>query len=301
MNVISGALIIDKPSGMTSHDVVQRVRRRLQTRKVGHAGTLDPMATGVLVVLVGEGTKLVPFLTANDKRYHAEVQLGRSTDTLDAEGETTHESALPAWWPEDAPRRIEEALASERLRTAQDPPIYSAIKVGGRSAHARVRAGEQVTLEPRPVAVRSLVLDELDPAGRFTLRLTVAKGYYVRSLARDLGIALDVPAHLCGLRREASGVFDLSGAVALDAISPDALLTVEDAASRALPVASMTEAGTERARCGAKLDDEDFAAPPPAGRAAWMDPRGQLVAIGKRDDEDEDVPKVIRVFNPRPT
>ena len=135
-----GVLVVDKPRGVTSHDVVQRVRRELNEPRVGHAGTLDPMATGVLVVMVGEATKLAPFLTADDKSYRAEVQLGKSTDTLDAEGETRQQAPLPAWWTtEGADATIVEALVAERMRRTQSPPVYSAIKIDGRSAHARVR------------------------------------------------------------------------------------------------------------------------------------------------------------------
>lgn len=292
----SGTLVIDKPPGMTSHDVVGRVRRALDTRRVGHAGTLDPMATGVLVVMVGEATKLAPFLTANDKRYHAGVQLGRSTDTLDAEGETTAVAALPSWWPDGA--RIEAALAVERARTEQEPPVYSAIKVGGRSAHARVRAGEEVALARRPVAVRALtLLDGLGTEGRFELSVEVAKGYYVRSLARDLGVLLEVPAHLASLRREGSGVFTIAEAIALADASSQHLIPIAEAATRALGSARLSEPGAVRARRGAALGDEDFDLAP-AGDAphAWLDPAGELVAVGRRDAAGR--PLVARVFNP---
>ncbi len=291
----SGALIIDKPSGMTSHDVVSQVRRRLSMRKVGHAGTLDPLATGVLLVLVGEGTKLVPFLTANDKRYRAEIQLGWSTDTLDSEGETLERSPLPSWWPHDAGARMGAALENERARTEQLPPIYSAIKVRGRSAHARVRAGEHVELAPRPVAVRELeAVGELGEHGRFSLLLTVSKGYYVRALARDIGVAIGVPAHLCALRRETSGVFALAESVALEEVAPDRLIPVAAVADRVLPTATLTGPGAVRARCGAVLTQEDFVAPPAIGRGAWLDERGALVAVG---DHDEERTKVVRVFS----
>lgn len=293
----SGTLIVDKPPGMTSHDVVGRVRRALDTRRVGHAGTLDPMATGVLVVMVGEATKLAPFLTANDKRYRAGVELGRSTDTLDAEGETTAEAALPSWWPHDARAHLEPALASERARREQDPPVYSAIKIGGRSAHKRVRAGEHVELPSRPVEVRQLtLLDAFTPEGRFELTLEVSKGYYVRSLARDLGQLLDVPAHLASLRREGSGVFTIAEAVALSDVSEKALITLAEAAQRALGTARLSGPGAVRARCGAVLGDEDFDVAP-SGRAptAWLGPEGELVAVGARDASGR--PLVARVFN----
>jgi len=233
-----GVLVIDKPPGVTSHDVVKRVRHALHTRRVGHAGTLDPMATGVLVVMVGEATKLAPFLTADDKSYEAMVQLGRATDTLDAEGATTAEGELPSWWHDDeaAAVRLEAALEQERSRELQLPPVFSAIKVAGRSAHARVRAGEQVELEPRAVRVRTLqLLGRSAAQGSVRLRLAVGKGYYVRALARDLGEALETPAHLCELRRTASGAFELSDACSVDATLDQQLWTLEAATARAMP------------------------------------------------------------------
>lgn len=289
----SGALIIDKPQGLTSHDVVRRVRKALSTRKVGHAGTLDPMATGVLVVLVGEGTKLVPYLTANDKRYRAGVLLGRSTDTLDAEGETVAQAPLPPWWPDE--ERVEAVLETERGRAEQQPPIYSAIKVAGKSAHARVRAGEQVELAARPVAVRHLTLDRrLDDSGTLWLTMEVSKGYYVRALARDIGEGLGIPAHLSSLRREASGVFTLDEAVQIDDIAEARLMPVTEAAQRALPSATLSEEGAARTRCGARLGPADFVGEVPSTRSAWLDEAGVLVAVGDNGDEG---PKVVRVFN----
>ena len=293
-----GVVVIDKPAGVTSHDVVQRVRKRLGERRVGHAGTLDPMATGILVVMVGEATKLAPFLTADDKAYEARVQLGRATDTLDAEGEVIAEDELPAWWAtEQATSRIEAALEQERARREQAPPAYSAIKVDGKSAHARVRSGESVELAARPVAVRTLVLRERDAtAGQLDLVMTVAKGYYVRSLARDLGERLAIPSHLCALRRTRSGVFGLDDAVALEEVDAEALLPLAEAAARSLPVARLTEAGVARARCGGPMQATDFETGPAAeGPSAWLGPEGRLVAVGRLEG---DRPAVTRGFVP---
>ncbi|HZO15709.1 MAG TPA: tRNA pseudouridine(55) synthase TruB, partial [Polyangiaceae bacterium] len=173
---MNGVLVVDKPAGMTSHDVVARVRRVLSERRVGHAGTLDPMATGVLVVMVGEATKLAPWLTRDDKRYRATVELGIATATLDAEGEVTARAPLPAWWTTDeAEARVAAALAVERARTEQLPPVFSAIKVAGRPAHARTRAGEEVTLAARRVVVHAI---EVVARGSNTLELEllVSKG-----------------------------------------------------------------------------------------------------------------------------
>jgi len=298
-----GVLVIDKPQDVTSHDVVQRVRRRLREPRVGHAGTLDPMATGVLVVMVGEATKLAPFLTADDKSYRAEVQLGRSTDTLDAEGETVAEGPLPSWWAgPEATVRLEAALDGERARRRQLPPVYSAIKVDGRSAHARVRAGEEVALDERPVRVLSLALEGRDvDAGRLALTMTVSKGYYVRALARDLGERLGVPCHLCALRRSASGAFHLDDAVSVEMEGlQDHLIDVATAASRALPVARLSEEGVTHARNGGPMRPGDFSVPPPTtGASAWLGPDGSLVAVGRHERHAEGrAPQVSRGFSP---
>ncbi len=283
----SGVLIVDKPSGVTSHDVVAQVRRVLGTRRVGHAGTLDPMATGVLVVMVGQGTKLAPYLTSNDKRYQGTVKLGVGTDTLDAEGQVSARAPLPDWWYDDeqATQRIDSALANEQSRTEQLPPVFSAIKIAGKSAHKRARAGEQIELAPRPVCVRSLrATARAVEQGTVTLELEVSKGYYVRSLARDLGATLAVPAHLCALRRTASGPFSLQRACAADdaALSnPAAMLALELAVGLALPTAQLTSEGAERAGCGGAMQGSDFEIAPPAeATSAWLTPDKRLVAIG---------------------
>jgi tRNA pseudouridine55 synthase len=286
-----GVLVVDKPPGRTSHDVVARLRRLLGTRRVGHAGTLDPMATGVLVALVGEGTKLAPYLTADDKSYLAVVAFGTATDTLDADGRPTVSAEVPpdllaeiAAVPAPVPR-IAAALAAEAARREQVPPVYSAIHVDGERSYDRARAGEVVDLAPRSVAVRHLVLDGPSPGeARISLDLTVSKGYYVRSLARDLGEHLGVPAHLAALRRTRSGAFTLADAVPLDAGAERlkaAILSPGEAARRALPVGRLGEEGVQRARQGKRLGAGDFIEPPPtADVSAWVDPGGRLVAVG---------------------
>lgn len=285
---VNGVLVIDKPRGLTSHDVVARARRILKTREIGHAGTLDPMATGVLVLAVGEATKLVPYLTSEEKAYDAEITFGRATDTLDAEGETTAEGPVPA----DLTVRLEAALVAERSRTEQVPPAYSAIHADGERAHVRARRGEVVTLPPRAVRVIELVLTA-STEHTASLGLRVTKGYYVRSLARDLGDRIGVPSHLSALRRTASGSFTLAGASALDA--PDLathLLPLAEAAKRALPSATLSERGLVDARCGRPVRLEDFSARTD-GPTAWLSPSGALVAIGQVDGE---VARVLRGF-----
>lgn len=293
---VDGVLILDKPSGPTSHDVVSGVRRVYQTRSVGHAGTLDPMATGVLVVLLGEATKLSSYLTRDDKSYRATVSFGKSTHTLDAEGEVDRSLDLPEDWAEQNLPRIETALVAERARTEQIPPSVSAIQVGGERAHRAARRGEPLVLEARPVFVERLRL--LEARGReVTLELDVQKGYYVRSLARDLGEALGVPAHLSVLRRLSSGAFRLDSAHAWPLAAPVPLLSLENAARIALPIAELAgDASVKKTRAGQPLALDDFrVAPVDAGVSGWLSPAGRLIALGEMRDGK---PTVVRGFKP---
>lgn len=278
-----GILVANKPRGMTSHDVVSDARRIFGTRKVGHAGTLDPMASGVLVLLFGEATKLGSHLTASDKEYLAEVTFGRSTDTHDADGRTVADQVLESGWLDE--RRLDAAIAAERARTLQTPPEFSAISVDGVRAHRRARRGETVTLEPRPVRVGCLEVVGRDGT-TLTFSLAVSKGYYVRAFARDLGEHLGVPAHLSGLVRTASGRFRLESATAWPPEGARPLIPVATAAGLALPAAVLTASGVEKAACGQKLAAQDFAeAPPPRGTAAWLSGDGRLVALGAPDTD----------------
>lgn len=292
-----GLLLIDKPRGPTSHDVVARVRRALRTRAVGHAGTLDPMATGLLVVLVGDATRLVPYATDGDKCYRATIVLGASTDTLDADGTVDARAPLPAALAAELTTDgvtgplVAAALAAERARQLQVPPAVSAIHVDGERAHERHRRGEVVVLPPRPVAVRSLVAEgaALAADGTALLDVTVeaAKGYYVRALGRDLGAALGVPAHLATLRRLRSGGLDVAEATPLEPPSalPAALIEVAEAVRRMMPLAELTDAGLARATRGQRMSDAEFVAPPPQGTSAWMH-AGRVIAVGTRDAEE---------------
>jgi tRNA pseudouridine55 synthase len=211
---VHGILVVDKPQGPTSHDVVAVARRALGLRGVGHAGTLDPMATGVLVLAVGEATKLVSHLTAEAKEYTAEVTLGTATDTLDAMGSPVAEAPLP---PDLSEARVLEALARFRGALAQRAPAVSAIKQGGRRLHERVRRGEVVEAPVRQVEVHALELLAWTPP-TLTLRVACSKGFYVRSLARDLAEALGTVGHLSMLRRTRSGAFDLDQAVGFEVL-----------------------------------------------------------------------------------
>jgi tRNA pseudouridine55 synthase len=287
--------------------VVARVRRVFKTREVGHAGTLDPMATGVLVLALGEATKLVPYLTNAAKEYGARLQLGQETDTLDAMGKVVAEHV-----PDDElvrllergvsplPARIATAIAQERARTSQDPPIYSAIQQDGERAYAKARRGEEVILEARAVHVHTLEITAAGttPAPWLDVRVKADKGYYVRSLGRDLSHALGTVGHLIALRRVDSGGFSIADALPLSA-APEALkshlIPLDVAARRALPSATLTDAGVIDARFGKRVSLEGFEGDVPRGSpSAWLDRAGQLVAVGIIGDDGQ----VLRGFNP---
>jgi tRNA pseudouridine55 synthase len=214
-----GLVIVDKPAGMTSHDVVARVRRLAHTRRVGHGGTLDPMATGVLVVGVERATRLLTYVIGSTKRYSATIRLGQATVTDDAEGEVTG-GASAAFVTED---RVRAELAHLTGEIEQVPSAVSAIKVDGRRAYARVRAGEEVALAARTVTVYRLDIGAFRPAGDGLVDLDVdvecSSGTYIRAIARDLGAALGVGGHLTALRRTAVGAFTLAEAVPLDQLA----------------------------------------------------------------------------------
>lgn len=281
-----GVLVVDKPAGMTSHDVVGKARRAFGTRRIGHAGTLDPMATGVLVLLLGEATKLSSVLTTDRKSYVARVKFGVSTDSLDADGKVTKRVDLGADWLQPAP--LSAALESERKRRLQIPPQVSAIKVDGKRAYARAREGETLDMAPRDVTVHSLDVTERDGTS-IELSLCVSKGYYVRALARDLGSALGVPSHLTQLRRTQSGPFDLTGAHTLPLSGDETLIPTADAARLSLPTLSVNEEGFVRLAQGKVLRAEDLASPPsahgPTQIAAFFGDR--LVALVEPADPGE--------------
>jgi tRNA pseudouridine55 synthase len=287
----SGVAVVDKPRGVSSHTVVAQARRLFGRKDIGHAGTLDPMATGVLLVLVGQACKLSSYLTADVKRYAAEVTFGRATDSLDADGQTTLEAPVAS--EQLSPSAVEAALAAERTRTQQIPPAVSAIKVAGERAYALARKGEAPELAPRAVRVLELFATALEPP-RLSCEVLVSKGYYVRSLARDLGEHLGLPAHLSALRRLASGPFRIEQSASWPASQPPALISLADAACAALPACRLKEGAVLRARQGKPLAIEDFESPPEGGPlGAWLGPGGELIAIGTTTGEL----KVQRGFN----
>ena len=210
-----GLLIVDKPAGMTSHDVVARIRRLAGTRRVGHAGTLDPMATGVLVIGLDKATRLLGHLTLTDKEYQATIRLGQATDTGDAEGTVTGgapASGLP-------PAAVRAAAAALTGPIEQVPPAVSAIKVAGRRSYQLAREGAPPVHKPRPVTVWSFTVGDVRPAGDLLdvdAEVRCSSGTYIRALARDMGDALGVGGHLITLRRSRVGPYDLSAAHRLD-------------------------------------------------------------------------------------
>ncbi|ROR66513.1 tRNA pseudouridine(55) synthase TruB [Agrococcus jenensis] len=235
-----GILLVDKPQGITSHTAVSRARRALGTRKVGHAGTLDPMATGLLILGVGPSTRLLTHMVGLDKTYTATVALGAATTTDDAEGEVTA--------TRDASHLSESDLVAPMAALTGDieqvPSSVSAIKVDGERAYARVRAGEQVELKARPVTVARFEVVAFRPGAVAEADVVVdcSSGTYIRALARDLGAALGVGGHLSALRRTRIGPFSVDGAPDADALpeaARDLLLPPAEAAARILPVATL--------------------------------------------------------------
>jgi tRNA pseudouridine55 synthase len=224
---LDGVLVVDKRAGMTSHDVVAAVRRAVRqagvtsTRRhgprVGHAGTLDPDATGVLVVCLGRATRLVPYIQASRKTYDARMRLGVTTSTLDASGDVLT-TADPSSVDEPA---LCEALKSFVGDIEQIPPMVSAVKVGGERLYAKARRGEEIERAPRPVTIHDIVLEDFvpGPEAEVSFLVTCSAGTYIRTLAADVGDKLGVGAHLVGLRRLASGAFSLEGAVDLDKVA----------------------------------------------------------------------------------
>lgn len=269
----SGLVVVDKPAGMTSHDVVSRVRRLAGTRKVGHAGTLDPMATGVLVLGLNRATRLLGHLMLTEKAYDATVRLGVATTTDDAEGEVTATAATGG--VDEATLR--EAFAELVGDIEQVPTAVSAIKVDGRRAYQRVRDGEDVQLAARPVTIHELVVHDVVRDGEcLDVRISVrcSSGTYVRAIARDVGARLGVGGHLTALRRTAVGPYDLASARTLEELAEElTVMPIAEAAHRAFPARELDEARAADVRVGRALDLEV------AGVTAVFAPDGEFLAL----------------------
>jgi tRNA pseudouridine55 synthase len=259
---VDGVIVVDKPRGPTSHDVVEAVRKKLN-EKVGHTGTLDPMATGVLPLCVGRATLVSSLLTADDKAYEAEVTFGVETDTLDAQGKVLATTPVPE------PLTLD--LAPFRGTYPQTPPMFSAVKVGGRKLYEAARAGEEVERAPREVTVQRLELLSLE-GNKARLAIECSKGFFVRVLAQELGKAAGCGAHLSALRRTKSGPFTLAQAVPPDR-AEEGLIPLERALDH-LPAVQVSAADVRKVKSGGVVE-----AAPVAGAVRVVAPDGALLAI----------------------
>jgi tRNA pseudouridine55 synthase len=297
-----GVLVVDKPSGPTSFDVVRRIKRAARLARVGHGGTLDPLASGVLPICVGEGTKLAAFLLDADKEYEVTIRLGVETDTYDAQGAVTARHDPSA--VDEA--RVRAALPAFTGPIEQRPPAYSALKRDGRPLYDYARAGEAVAIEPRAVTVHELALVAFAGPEAVALRVRCSKGTYVRSLAFDLGRALGVGAHVAALRRTRSGPFGLAGSLglagALEGLAAGAALPViapADALTH-LPLCAADHTGTKQLEQGKRLPWtalEDAPPPAPGARVRIIRPDGSLLAVA--EPRADGTIKTLRVFGVR--
>ena len=258
---LTGILLIDKPAGWTSHDVVARARAITRQRRIGHTGTLDPMATGLLVLCLGRATRLVEYMTAHDKRYEGLIQLGVATTTDDAEGEPVERGDLPDLDAEALSVLVDRFSGTQ----LQVPPAFSAVKIGGRRAYDAARAGSPLALQPRSVTVSELHL-ELRAPGQVAIRLRCSAGTYVRSLARDIGATLGCGGHLAALRRLGAGPFTIDQAITLERLQQlagaarleDVLLPLDDGVlDRAAAILSRQHC-RQLATCAPALVDGPF-------------------------------------------
>ncbi|POM24438.1 tRNA pseudouridine synthase B [Actinomadura rubteroloni] len=271
----SGLVIVDKPGGWTSHDVVARVRRLARTRRVGHAGTLDPMATGVLVVGIGKATRLLGHLALTEKGYDATIRLGATTNTDDAEGEITATASAA----EVGDAALAAGVAALTGRIEQVPPQVSAIKVNGERAYKRARAGEDVALKARPVTVSAFTVTAVRRTDDFLdvdASIACSSGTYIRALARDLGAALGCGGHLTALRRTRVGPYHLDRARTLDELAADlAVLPIGDAVAAAFPRRDVSAEDARKVVHGGRLPAAGIG-PGPVG---VFGPDGTLLAL----------------------
>lgn len=281
---MDGLLVIDKPAGPTSFDVVHRVRSALRVKKVGHTGTLDPLATGVLPICLGEATKIAGHILESEKAYEAVVRLGITTDTLDAQGKVLSERPVPPLSAEV----IEAALERFRGTFLQTPPMFSAVKVDGKRLYEHARAGEEVARAAREVTVHALTLQDFS-ATELRLSVRCSKGFFVRVLAQELGEALGCGAHLKALRRTKTGPFTLAQAIPLERLTAQVeaegpasvapwLVSLEEALAE-LPAITVSEAEAAKVLHGVPLETHAEH----AGRIRVMSAAGKVLAIAEID------------------
>ncbi|HOU23105.1 MAG TPA: tRNA pseudouridine(55) synthase TruB [Anaerolineae bacterium] len=301
---LDGILNINKPEGLSSHDVVYRVRRITGQRKVGHAGTLDPLATGVLLLCLGRATRVSSYLMSGVKTYQATIRLGIETETYDREGRVVSEAPVDVQQDE-----IARVLTKLTGSVEQTPPMYSALKRDGTPLYKLARRGETVELAPRLVEISSLRLVSWQ-APELQVEVQCGKGTYIRSLAHEIGARLGCGAHLTGLTRTACGPFRLEQAVTLEQLTEafaagvgESLLLPSDTALEALPAVHLDQAATDALANGRKIAPSQAGAGLAAGTslARAYDPQGRLLALIKPDDEGYWWPhKVFRAAPPGP-
>ncbi len=267
-----GILLIRKPFGLTSHDVVNDIRRRFSTKRVGHAGTLDPMATGLLVVAVGPATRFLQYLPLEPKEYVADITFGRATTTYDAEGETASEGAIPG----DLLGAIQAHLPEFRGLIQQLPPMYSAIKVGGKPLYSYARQGQEIRRDPRTVHISEFEILE-STSTTCKARIICSGGTYIRSLAHDLGTALGSGAYLSGLIRTRVGRFTIEQGFDLNEVRKEDLITLRDALPP-MPLIQLDESQTESLREGRAVAVN---APDGAISVGLLDPNGNVFSVAR--------------------
>ena len=280
MTDYAGVLNIDKPTGMTSHDVVNRVRRVAETRRVGHAGTLDPLATGVLLVCVGRATRLVEYLVGQQKVYEATIRLGQTTNTYDADGEVIQERPLTF-----SPQDLENALSQFRGEIEQVPPMFSAIKQDGQPLYKLARQGKEVARKTRQITIDELSVLAWD-APHSTVRVACSSGTYIRSLAHDLGEVLGCGGHITTLRRIAVGDFGVDTAVSLNDLSPEnvtSYLLPPDTAVAHLPRLDLTKQDSDDLLQGKQITSQSPQLPQTLVRA--YNPQAQFIGVVTATDD----------------
>ena len=292
---MNGLLLIDKPQGMTSHDVVARVRRIINMRAIGHAGTLDPFATGLLILCIGQATRLSEYLIGETKTYTGRMKLGERTNTDDLEGEVIERRSVQIN-PDDL-QRVRSQFSGN---ITQVPPQFSAIQIGGRRAYKMARSGETVELQARPVRIEALELIALSES-EVDLRVTCSAGTYVRALARDIGEVLGCGAHLIALRRVQSGPFSLQNAVTLDSLQQsgagwDKYLLPMDRAVDHMPACWLDDVASQRFLMGQSVKLDAPVARVGRELQRVYDAGGQFVAIGEWDSASA-VLKPLKVFH----
>lgn len=302
---MDGILILDKPGGMTSHDVVRMVRRACRTRRVGHAGTLDPMATGLLLVAVGEATRIVEFLMEGDKTYHATLKLGEATDTQDGDGRVVASSDRTCFTKAE----IEKIFAAFLGPQEQIPPMFSALKKNGVALHRLARKGVEIERQPRSIYIRSLQILAID-LPFISFEVVCSKGTYVRTLCHDIGVKLGTLAHLTALKRVRSGAFRIE-----EAVSPEIFERSEPAALQQMmlslteglrdyPFCEVQDVALQRLRHGIPPQIGEMRCPVPLteGQVVVLRDPVRALAIGRyapsREREKRGDIELFKVFNP---